>query len=121
MAIADFIDLVYQNAFYDIFATKFQELELIEPEKIKEAHLNIFNLIIYVEHIKYKLYEELESKAPKNQAVLNTLKKRKSNITDKDWFLFLYFVHNSMINEINAKVLAVIFQNIVFFADCSIM
>jgi hypothetical protein len=79
LAIADFIDLVYQNAFYDIFATKFQELELIEPEKIKEAHLNIFNLIIYVEHVKYKLYEELESKSSDNLAILNTLKKRKSN------------------------------------------
>jgi hypothetical protein len=80
LAIPDFIDLIYQNAFYDIFSTKFQELELIEPEKIKEAHLKIFNLIVYVEHIKYKLYEQFENKIPNtNTAILNTLKKRKNN------------------------------------------
>jgi hypothetical protein len=80
LAIADFIDLVYQNAFYDIFSVKFQELELIEPEKIKEAHLKIFNLIIYVEHIKYKFYEELENTSPiNNVSIHNTLKKRKNN------------------------------------------
>lgn len=80
LAIIDFIDLIYQNAFYDIFSTKFQELEIIDPEKIKEAHLKIFNLIVYVEHVKYKLYEQFENKTPvTNTAVLNTLKKRKSN------------------------------------------
>lgn len=80
LAIPDFIDLVYQNAFYDIFATKFQELELMSPEKIKEAHFKIFNLIVYVEHVKYKLYEQFENKTPEtNIAVLNTLIKRKSN------------------------------------------
>lgn len=79
LAIADFIDLIYQNAFYDIFATKFQELELMEPEKIKEAHLNIFNLIIYVEHVKYNFYEKLENDAPNNASINNTLVKRKNN------------------------------------------
>lgn len=79
LAVPDFIDLIYQNAFYDIFSTKLQELELVEPEKIKAAHLKIFNLIVYVEHKKYKLYEDYESKAPDNLAVLNTLKKRKNN------------------------------------------
>lgn len=78
LAIADFIDLVYQNAFYDIFSVKFQELELVEPEKIKEAHLKIFNLIIYVEHIKYRLYEQLENKTSLS-SILTTLKKRKNN------------------------------------------
>lgn len=79
LALADFIDLIYQNAFYDIFAVKFQELEIVDQNKIKEAHLMIFNLIVYVEHIKYCLYEQLEAKAPNNQAVKNTLIKRKSN------------------------------------------
>lgn len=79
LAIPDFIDLIYQNAFYDIFSTKLQELEICEPEKIKEAHLKIFNLIVYVEHIKYKLYEQYEDKALNNNAILNTLKKRKTN------------------------------------------
>ena len=79
LAIADFIDLIYQNAFYDIFSTKLQELELVQPEKIKEAHLRIFNLIVYVEHVKYKLYEQLETANSNNLAVVNTLKKRKNN------------------------------------------
>jgi hypothetical protein len=80
LAIPDFIDLVYQNAFYDIFTTKFQELEIISPEKIKESHLKIFNLMVYVEHVKYKLYEQFENNAPKtNIAILNTIKKRKNN------------------------------------------
>jgi len=79
LALADFIDLIYQNAFYDIFAMKFQELEIMDPDKIKEKHLLIFNLIVYVEHIKYKLYEQLESKTLNNQAIKNTLIKRKNN------------------------------------------
>jgi hypothetical protein len=79
LALADFIDLIYQNAFYDIFAIKFQELEIMEPEKIKEKHLKIFNLIVYVEHIKYNLYEQLENKMLNNKAIKNTLIKRKNN------------------------------------------
>lgn len=79
LAIPDFIDLIYQNAFYDIFATKLQELEIISPETIKEAHLKIFNLMVYVEHVKYKLYEQFENKAPNNLALLQTLRKRKNN------------------------------------------
>jgi hypothetical protein len=79
LALCDFIDLVYQNSFYDIFAVKFQELEIINPEKITERHLLIFNLIIYVEHIKFKLYEQFESKTLNNNAVKNTLNKRKNN------------------------------------------
>jgi hypothetical protein len=35
--------------------------------------------MVYVEHIKYKLYEQLESTVPDNQAVKNTLIKRKTN------------------------------------------
>ena len=45
LAIVDFIDLIYQNAFYDIFSKKFQELENMYPDNIKEAHLRTFNLI----------------------------------------------------------------------------
>ena len=79
LALADFVDLIYQNSFYDIFAMKFQELEIVDPEKIKEKHLMIFNLMVYVEHIKYKLYEQLEADTFNNQAVKNTLTKRKNN------------------------------------------
>jgi hypothetical protein len=79
LALADFIDMIYQNAFYDIFAMKFQELEIVDSEKITEKHLMIFNLIVYVEHIKYKLYEQLESDTVNNQPVKNTLAKRKAN------------------------------------------
>ena len=79
LALADFIDLIFQNAFYDIFAMKFQELEIVDPDKIKEKHLLIFNLIVYAEHIKYKLYEQLESNTVNNQAIKNTLAKRKNN------------------------------------------
>lgn len=79
LAVVDFIDLVYQNAFYDIFATKLQELEIVNPEKIKEPHLYIFNLIVYVEHIKYKLYEEYETKSTDNPSIKKTLQKRKAN------------------------------------------
>lgn len=79
LALADFIDLIYQNAFYDIFAVKLQEMEIMSPDEIKETHLLIFNLIVYVEHIKYKLYEQLESGGLNNQAVKNTLIKRKNN------------------------------------------
>ena len=79
LALADFIDLIYQNAFYDIFAVKLQEMEIISPDEIKETHLLIFNLIVYVEHIKYKLYEQLESNSLNNQAIKNTLIKRKNN------------------------------------------
>jgi hypothetical protein len=80
LALADFLDLIYQNAFYDVFSVKFQELEIIDSNKIKEAHLIIFNLIVYVEHIKYCLYEQLENKVPNdNNVIKNTLSKRKSN------------------------------------------
>jgi hypothetical protein len=79
LAIPDFLDLIYQNAFYDVFAIKFQELEIVDPDKIRDKHLYIFNLMVYVEHIKYKLYEQLESTVPDNQAVKNTLIKRKTN------------------------------------------
>lgn len=78
LALADFIDLVYQNAFYDIFASKLVDLENNEPEKITKEHMKIFYLIIYVEHVKYMLYVDLEPKTT-NQNILNTLKKRKEN------------------------------------------
>jgi hypothetical protein len=78
LALADFIDLVYQNAFYDIFTSKLAQMENSEPEKITSEHMKIFYLIVYVEHIKYELYSELELKTT-NQNILNTLKKRKSN------------------------------------------
>ena len=79
LAIPDFIDLIYQNAFYDVFAMKFQELEIVDPDKIRDKHLYIFNLIVYVENIKYKLYEQLEATVPDNQVVKTTLIKRKTN------------------------------------------
>jgi hypothetical protein len=79
LALPDFIDLIYQNAFYDIFSVKFQELEFVNPEKITENHLLIFNLIIYAEHIKYKLYSDFETKNLSNQSIKNTLEKRKNN------------------------------------------
>ena len=79
LAIPDFIDLIYQNSFYDIFAIKFQELEILEPDKITVKHLYIFNLMVYVEHIKYNLYVQLESKVSNNQAVKNNLITRKAN------------------------------------------
>ena len=79
LAIPDFIDLIYQNAFYDVFAMKFQELEIVDPDKIRDKHLYIFNLMVYVEHIKYKLYEQLEATAPDNKVVKTTLIKRKAN------------------------------------------
>jgi hypothetical protein len=79
LAIPDFIDIIYQNDFYDVFAMKFQELEIIDPDKITVKHLYIFNLMVYVEHIKYNLYVQLESKFPDNQAVKNNLITRKAN------------------------------------------
>lgn len=79
LAIADFIDLVYQNSFYDVFAMKLQEMEIVDPERITPKHLYIFNLMVYVEHIKYKLYEQLEPTSPDNKAIKNTLINRKSN------------------------------------------
>jgi hypothetical protein len=82
LAVCDFIDLVYQNAFYDIFATKLQELEIVNPDKIKEPHLYIFNLIVHVEHVKYNLYvqtEMINSQTSNNPAVGKTLEKRKAN------------------------------------------
>jgi hypothetical protein len=79
LAIADFIDLIFQNAFYDVFAMKLQEMEIVNPDKITTKHLYVFNLMVYVEHIKYKLYEQLEPTSPDNRAIKNTLIKRKSN------------------------------------------
>lgn len=80
LAIPDFIDLIYQNAFYDIFSAKFQELEIKQPDKITNEHLKIFNLIIYAEHIKYMLYEEYKNKTSStNTTIMNTFEKRKNN------------------------------------------
>jgi len=78
LAIADFVDLIYQNSFYDVFSIKFQEMELLYPLSITENHLMIFNLIVYVEHIKFKLYEQLELKT-NNLNIKKTLEKRKTN------------------------------------------
>ena len=58
---------------------KFQELEIVDPDKIRDKHLYIFNLMVYVEHIKYKLYEQLEPGSYDNKAITNTLIKRKFN------------------------------------------
>lgn len=80
LSLVDFIDLIYQNSFYDIFAKKMQELENKNPEYITKDHLKIFHLIIFVEHIKYKLYEFYETKVPNtNDNIKNTLLKRKNN------------------------------------------
>jgi hypothetical protein len=79
LAIPDFIDLLYNNDFYDVFAMKFQELEIIDPDKITVKHLNIFNLMVYAEHIKYNLYVQLESKLPDNEVIKNNLITRKAN------------------------------------------
>ena len=46
LAIVDFIDMIFQNDFYDIFSMKFQELEIIDPDKITIKHLYIFNLMV---------------------------------------------------------------------------
>jgi hypothetical protein len=79
LAFCDFIDFIYQNCFYDIFSVKFQEFELKNPQTLTPKHLHIFNLIVLVEHVKYDLYSHMEEDAPKNVAILNTLKKRKDN------------------------------------------
>lgn len=79
LAFADFIDFIYQNSFYDVFSVKFLEMETKDSSKLTPRHLHIFNLIVFVEHVKYDLYMHMEKDSPNNVAIFNTLKKRKEN------------------------------------------
>jgi hypothetical protein len=90
-AIIDFIEFIYGNILYETFLF---EIKKIDSNIIGYEHLCIFEYIINVETIKYKLYLETISKIEPQSKILLAMEHRLINCFKKISFCLSYLERN---------------------------
>ena len=82
-AIIDYIEYIYGNILYETFLF---EIKKIDIDTIRYEHLCIFEYIITVELIKYKLYLETINKIESGSKLILAMKYRLTNCEKKIFF-----------------------------------
>ena len=90
-AIIDFIEFLFGNILYETFLT---EIKKIDKKNISYEYLCIFEYIIRVELVKYKLYLEVINKIDSGNKILLAMKFRKENCVKKISFCIGYLEKN---------------------------
>ena len=86
-AIIDYIEYLFGNIFYETFLT---EINKINPDSISYEYLCVFEYIIRVELIKYRLYQETLSKLVPGSKIIPAMEHRISGCLRKMSFSLGY-------------------------------
>ena len=86
-AIIDYIEYLFGNIFYETFLT---EIKKINPDSIRYEYLCVFEYIIRVELIKYRLYLETLSKLVPGSKIIQVMEHRIINCLRKISFCLGY-------------------------------
>ncbi len=79
-AIIDYIEFLCGNIYYETFVF---ELGKIPVKDIKTDHLIVFKYILYVEYVKYKIYQQILSTIPLDSKFRPAMTKRKDFVIKK--------------------------------------
>jgi hypothetical protein len=79
-AIIDYIEFLFGNILYETFLT---EIKKINPNTIRYEHLCVFEYIIRVELVKYRLYLETISKIESESKLIIAMENRVGNCIKK--------------------------------------
>lgn len=95
-AIIDYIEYLFGNIFYETFLI---EIKKINPNSISYEYLCVFEYIIRVELIKYRLYQETLSKLVPGSKIIPAMEHRVENCIRKISFSIGYLQKNYSTHE----------------------
>jgi hypothetical protein len=90
-AVIDYIEYLFGNILYETFLT---EIKKINPESISYEYLCVFEYIIRVELVKYRLYQETLSKLVPGSKIISVMEYRIENCLRKISFGLGYLEKN---------------------------